>query len=285
MRKLLLIIAIILVASWAHNKSKTNKEINRPIDTSKFIDENEALAFGALHSMIEVAQVDDQKPDEVAECKCTNGKVSYDGGRSWTDCPCKLNGTCKCAQQQTQVAASVSKDYLLSQYYIGKVTASWCGPCKDWNVNIKPEFDKAGINIEEIDYDTAKSIVDTAQVSEIPSFIVFSKPDKLFHLKQDDTTYMYSGSDFSVEKALELMEELDKTLHPRRNEGLFYVRQQEGQSKLNNKAWASAAEYVTYLKLSNDIPKDWPLDKLSSYELKSIFDDYLFKKLGAINAN
>ncbi len=63
-------------------------------------EETEGYAYAgvlALSPTVKKEKIDED--DVVKECTCTNGKISYDGGTSWTDCPCVVSkGKCDCAK-------------------------------------------------------------------------------------------------------------------------------------------------------------------------------------------
>ena len=113
-----------------------------------------------------------------------------------------------------------------------------------------------------------------------------TKIDNLYHTDiKTKEFYGFNGSAFNITDAKRLILELDKSLHPSREDGVFYIRQQKAQTPLNNKLWASKPEYITHLKFDSNHSnvKNWDLDKLSRYELKAIHDDSHAGKLGKIN--
>lgn len=94
-KKTVLFIIILLLLFWP----KDGGGIFTPkVNPNDFIFEPDSLAVASLYSMLETASQPPIKPDDVADkCNCNKGKVSYDGGTSLTDCPCKLNGKgCNC---------------------------------------------------------------------------------------------------------------------------------------------------------------------------------------------
>ena len=296
MKKIFLLIVILLIITWPSGGG------SRPdVNADDFIFEPDSLAVAALMTMVKTDETvkPDVVPEPVAKCNCKAGKVSYDGGRSLATCPCGVNGgKCGCADcpynKSGEVApvSEVISNELYEEYRVLKVTASWCGPCKVWNTNILPLFEAEGIEVKELDYDTNKSAVADALIPSIPYFMIQTKADKMYHHLPNDSrgqacgVYGAGGSDFSVLTAKNLINQLDKSIHPNREMGLFYRRMQKEQTKLNGNFWASKKEYIKHLKDGQEHKNDvagWPLEKLSVYELKAIHDDDHAKQLGVLN--
>lgn len=271
------------------------------VNVGDFISDFEAMGYAGLFHMMPIAGADEivptPKPDNnvVKECRCvkTNGKVSFDGGTSWTDCPCKI-GQCDCgcanskvkAEQVKEVPEKSARNYS-DLYYVLKFTGSWCAPCRAWNTRELQNFKNAKIAVVEVDVDKNPELVQKTKTSEVPNFVIASKLDRLFHFDEDGNLVgYYKGADFDLDKAYELMGELDKHLHPNIDKGLFYDRQQTAETKLNNKLWATKQEYLNHLTEHNNHKIDvsgWPLVELSSYELKAVHDDDHANKLGVLN--
>lgn len=294
MKNILLIVAIFLIITWPGG------DISRPkVSADDFIFEPDSLAVASLMTMISVEGV--IKPDVIpkppSDCNCKGGKVSYDGGRSLSTCPCGVNGgKCNCADCpynktgeiiQTSIENTVNYD----DYYILKVTAPWCGPCKIWDANVKPSFEKINLIVKDLDYDTNPSMIKDALIDKIPYFVICTKVDNIYHKMPLDKfgqgcgVYGAGSSAFSVETAKNLIAELDNKLHPAKINGIYYIRQQEKQTKLNGSFWASKTEYIRHLKEDSNHKNDitnWPLENLSVYELKAIHDDDHADKLGVL---
>lgn len=297
MKKILLFVIILLILTWPSGT------INRPdVNADDFIFEPDSLGVAALMTMISVEEV--VKPDDVVvvtTCNCKQGKVSYDGGRSLSTCPCGVNGgKCNCVdcpynktgEVAPPTATADNVGNYSNEYSIIKVTAPWCGPCKAWDTNTKPSFEANGFQINDYDYDSHRALVADALISTIPHFIIQTKVDGFYHHTPNDAkgnpcgVYGYNSSDFSVEKANSIIAELDKSIHPNKKDGLFYERQQKTQEKLNGKFWASKKEYIDHLRSHANHKNDvvgWPLEKLSVYELKAIHDDDHASKLGVLH--
>lgn len=290
-----------------------NKPASPKVNADDFIFGPDSLAVASLMVIMgdDVAVVPDVPVVPVADCNCKNGKVSYDGGTSLTDCPCVVKGgvnTCKCPSCPcnkpkgdvasiipTEVAVKIvippeqdviSNKSIFDNYYIGKATASWCGPCLGWNTRERGNFEKAGIKIVDKDVDTDLSFVEMSNVQEVPHFFVFTSVDEIMHNKIGGGLYSYKGPDFKVKDAQALILELDNSIHPNRKDGLYYDRQQKDQIMLNKTYWASKAEYIVHLRTNANHKEDikgWPLEKLSQYELKAIHDDDHANKLGELH--
>lgn len=292
-KKTVLFIIILLLLFWP----KDGGGIFTPkVDPNDFIFEPDSLAVASLYSMLETASQPPIKPDDLADkCNCNRGKISYDGGTSLTDCPCKINGTkCKCADCPynktgstipTSVSIEDDESYIIEDYYVIKVTAGWCAPCAKWNVVVKPSFETENIFVKEMDFDSNPSFVKNAQVETIPHFLIGTRVDGLYHAKYEGGFWGHNGPDFSVKQYKDLVRQLDKRLHPNRKVGLLYKRMQKAETKLNGKFWATTPEYIVHLSNHSNHKNDivgWPLEKLSTYELKAIHDDDHADKLGPL---
>lgn len=291
MEKKIAILIIMWLVLFKFNPSGT---IVRPVvNVGEFISDFESMGYSGLFHMMPTAAADDVvKPDEVVKCTCGgSGKVSYDGGTSYTSCPCLLNGgKCVCDSQK-QVAESpvlfaltdeMYVTYLLKNYFVAKATSAFCLPCKQWDTKYLDEFEKAGMTVKEYSLEDKnyEKFFESAGVDVIPKFFICTMADNLFHLKSDKiNTYSVTGSEFNTEQAIQLMAALDKSLHPHLKEGVFYIRKSQKSHKLGDKEWASIEAYKAYIAQK----VDWDLSKLSSYELKAIYDDIQNDALGEIN--
>lgn len=298
---------IILLILFIPNKPSTPK-----VNADDFIFGPDSLAIASLMVIMDdnVAVVPDIPVVPTADCNCKNGKVSYDGGTSLTDCPCVVKGgvnTCKCPScpcnkpkgdavpVSTETAVKIvippeqdviSNESIFDNYYIGKATATWCGPCIGWNTRERSNFENAGIKVVDKDVDTDLSFVEMSNVQEVPHFFVFTAIDGIMHNKPKGGLYGHRGPDFGVKDAEALILELDNSIHPNRKDGLYYDRQQKEQTMLNKTYWASKAEYIVHLRSHANHKEDikgWPLEKLSQYELKAIHDDDHANMLGKLN--
>lgn len=298
MRKILFIISMLLLinSGMKKNDSKPN------IDTGSYIFEQDSLAIASLMQFMGTA-----KADEVvsSECKCnkSTGLISYDGGTSKTKCECSVGGKpCGCVNCTTgSVAQEVQTDTVSSgiddsvkalkrlyrSYYVKKMTAKYCGSCVTWENNIRPEFKLLGIEVVDVDIESPQAAADVKLIEPdvVPYFLICTKGDDFFHYKSDTDFFGYRGADFSVEKAVELMVELDVKLHPNANSGVWYEKGQSVHSTLNGKKWAAVEDYISYLRSCEDKDnfRSWPLEKLSFYELKGIYDDLQAKKIGVMH--
>lgn len=271
------------------------------VDTSSFISEPDSFAIATLMSFINNSANADEVVSDECKCNKSTGLISYDGGTSKTKCECSVGGKpCGCVNcttgsvhENVQTSSDNVDDSvkalkrLYRSYYVKKMTAKWCGPCKDWQADIYPQFETLGIEVVEVDIEDLKSSSDVSliQPDVVPYFLICTKTDDLFHRKSDLDFFGYRGADFSPEKAVEIMFELDNKLHPEAKNGIWYEKSQAVQSTLNGKKWASPKEYITYFSTCKEkgLLSSWPLEKLSFYELKSIFDDLQANKLGVMH--
>ena len=93
-KTIFLIIILLLIWTWPSGGILPKPKV----DPANFIFEPDSLAVATLINMVETTPSPDVNPDPVVDkCNCSRGKVSYDGGTSFTDCPCSLGGgKCQC---------------------------------------------------------------------------------------------------------------------------------------------------------------------------------------------
>lgn len=288
---LLIILIIILLPSNAVKPS---------VNADDFIFEPDSLVVASLFSFIDEESNTPLPPTPKEVCQCTKGKVSYDGGTSLTDCPCILSGgPCDCPScpnnkaNQEVGSSNIYEDEefiksLMSKYHITKATASWCVPCEQWERSKYPAFKEYGIELKKVDIDSVsgKNLLQVAGIDTIPHFLICTSVDNIYHRKNNDEFLGYNGPNFTKDQAVEMIIELDKKLHPNRINGVFYERKQKLETSLNGKMWASSSEYINHLRNHSnhkDKVTNWPLEKLSQYELKAIHDDDHANKLGDLN--
>jgi hypothetical protein len=184
---------LILVLLWIVLFSGEGGLIPAPkpkVNVNDFISDFEAMGYAGLFQMIPSAGADEvtpPKPDVVSECKCnkSNGKISYDGGTSWTDCPCKI-GECNCGcvnSKKTTENVEVDKPSIVRNYsdlyYVLRVTAPWCGPCKVWATKEAANFENAQITVKDVDLNS--ELAKKTKTLNIPHFVIVTKADDLFH--------------------------------------------------------------------------------------------------------
>lgn len=290
MKKIIFILLAVLILTWPTGI------VRNLVDPNLFIFEPEAQAIGALYFMVdsdESPEDDDKQPVAICNCNKNTGKVSYDGGTSWMPCPCADGGgSCGCVNCTKGESAPDAGQTAVEQdwgktYYITKLTADWCGPCKVWDNKNKPIFEKAGIDIVPINIDMNPGILRAVGGDRIPMFLVCTKIDELYHQEQlGKNTFRYygGGSGFSYETAISEIKRLDAALHPNRaSGGPYYERQGKEETTIGGTKWAEKDVIISHLRDgSHNKVKDWPLEKLSRYELKAIHDDDHAKVLGPL---
>lgn len=192
--KKILIIAIVLFVMFMPTKSQPGV-----LDFSA----EDLDAYGIAGAMMMVAPVgaDDlvplPKPDVAKDCKCKNGKVSYDGGTSLTDCPCKdSDKDCGCKKLVKEVLPDLFPRIVLV------TQPSVCPPCVSVDKNIvsklrNDEHKKAGwdvgpeafndLQVLDLDDEASYDEIDRLKLKHtaIPSF---------FYLKKDGVSKIYTGS-------------------------------------------------------------------------------------------
>lgn len=145
-----------------------------PAPTNLYAQELEAKSIAVTLSALPNKE---NAPSEECNCNKSTGKISYDGGTSFTDCPCK-NSDCGCkkASDPPKAAATV-EDVDYSKYYIIKYTAKWCGPCQVWDSREVQVIDgkkylkkNNNVQVVEIDSDKSPDIIRRENINRIPSF-------------------------------------------------------------------------------------------------------------------
>lgn len=125
--KKILIIAIVLFVMFMPTESQP-----RVLDFS--VEDLDAYGIAGAMMMVAPVGADDlvplPKPDVAKDCKCRNGKVSYDGGTSFSDCPCITSGgkcTCNHATEVVILEEVIPRTVLITQpTFEGRPN---CPPC------------------------------------------------------------------------------------------------------------------------------------------------------------
>lgn len=298
MKKIIFFVLVFLILTWPSDVVK------HTVDPDLFIFEPDAVAIGALNFMVESddsTEGDETRPVAICNCNKSTGKISYDGGTSLVDCPCTDGGNpCGCVNcKKGEVPPSggvdvkVDSDKVdinvdLSEYRILKLTASWCGPCVVWERNNLSKFEAAGLEVKPYDVDQAegRALMNAVGAPGIPFFLVATKADNLYH-KDPTNSRRYLGEyagGFTLEDAISEIRKLDASIHPSKaSGGPYYVRQGDKETPINGSLWASKSVIEGHLRDGNhNAVIDWPLSKLSRYELKAIHDDDHANILGVL---
>ena len=158
-------------------------------------------AYGIAGAMMMVAPVgaDEPKPEPkpVTECKCKNGKVSYDGGTSLTDCPCKdSDKDCGCKKLAKETPPDTfPRVVLITQ-------PSVCPPCVSTDKNIvaklkNDEHKKAGWDVGPEAYNDLQvlDLDDEASYDEIDRLkLKHTAIPSFFYLEKDGVSKIYTGA-------------------------------------------------------------------------------------------
>ena len=295
MKRILILILIFLLLD-------SDNSIKNTVDANDFIDYYQSMTVSTLFSYIEVDdyQTIDNDNNECA-CDKNTGLISYDGGASKTKCQCSLGGEpCGCVNCDSQSTSFVEQPVVnLNDYYLMKFTASWCGPCKIWNDTKLSEFENAGIEVVEIDYDNNRKLVDNLNIKEVPSFFICTKADRIdipndlkypkinndYHVRHVyDANDIGIGAEYSFSQCIKSINKIDKIIHPNKDNGIYYERQQNLITPLNGKVFAEKEEYISHFKSDNHKKlNNIPFNKFSTYELKAMHDDDHAGKLGIIH--
>lgn len=166
-------------------------------------EETEAYAFAGLFAYMDPQVEQPKVPDIVTkDCNCKNGKVSYDGGGSLTDCPCK-DGTCDCGcvnskKKGSGDAVGASEEVQIKEKKIRMILVTDppnCGPCRDVDRTLlatlrNEQHKKAGWTIGNSETDTIQvlslSNPEEAKIIEelglsyfaIPAFVRYGSDDE-----------------------------------------------------------------------------------------------------------
>jgi hypothetical protein len=138
-----------------------------------------------------------EPPKPVTECKCKNGKVSYDGGTSLTDCPCKdSDKDCGCKKSVKEILPDTfPRIVLITQ-------PSVCPPCvtTDKNVVAKLRDDihkKAGWDVGPEAFNDLQvlDLDDEASYDEIDRLkLKYTSIPSFFYMKKDGVSKIFTGS-------------------------------------------------------------------------------------------
>lgn len=137
MKKVFLVIIVLLLLL------PSSKSVNTDLSA----EETEGYAYAGTLMMLPVKSKenpDDKPDDKPTECKCSNGKVSYDGGTSFTDCTCKTGKTncgCQHSVEQEPVTEAPKEEVLLPRIVLitqpyNKQGKPNCAPCISVENNI-----------------------------------------------------------------------------------------------------------------------------------------------------
>jgi hypothetical protein len=189
-----LILAIILFMMFMPTKST-------PTVLDFSVEDLDAYGIAGAMIMVEPVSADDlvplPKPDVVKDCKCKNGKVSYDGGTSLTDCPCKdSDKDCGCKKLAKETPPDTfPRIVLITQ-------PSVCPPCVSVDKNIvaklkNDEHKNAGwdvgpeafndLQVLDLDNEASYDEIDRLKLKHtaIPSF---------FYVNKDGVSKIFTGS-------------------------------------------------------------------------------------------
>jgi len=189
-----LILAIILFMMFMPTKST-------PTVLDFSAEDLDAYGIAGAMIMVEPVSADDlvplPEPDVVKDCKCKNGKVSYDGGTSLTDCPCKdSDKDCGCKKLAKETPPDTfPRIVLITQ-------PSVCPPCVSVDKNIvaklkNDEHKNAGwdvgpeafndLQVLDLDNEASYDEIDRLKLKHtaIPSF---------FYVNKDGVSKIFTGS-------------------------------------------------------------------------------------------
>jgi hypothetical protein len=191
MKKMLILAIILLMMFTPTNSTPTVLDFSA----------EDLDAYGIAGAMIMVAPIgaEEPKPDPkpLAECKCKNGKVSYDGGTSLTDCPCKdSDKDCGCKKSVKEVLPDLFPRIVLV------TQPSVCPPCVSVDKNIvsklrNDEHKKAGWDVGPEAFNDVQilDLDDEASYNEIDRLkLKHTKIPTFFYLNKDGVSKIFTGS-------------------------------------------------------------------------------------------
>lgn len=159
---------------------------NKQSAVARSIDLKEADGFVAF---IVNDEQQDEKPDDASKCECNGtGYITHGDGHK-TKCPCdnctcakkeepQTESTCKCGCNKEGCTCSIEKKVQETPlkediFVIEKWTATWCGPCKQWNAQEKPILEKAGYEVKEMDWDLNTARAQELEITRIPTVVLY----------------------------------------------------------------------------------------------------------------
>ena len=190
MKKILIVLILILILL-------PSKPSLVKVDTTN--EDLEAYGIsGALAMLVESAPDPiPPAPEPVEECKCNNGKVSYDGGTSLTDCPCKdSDKNCGCKKSVKEVLPdTLPRTVLITQ-------PSVCPPCVTVDKNVvsrlkNDEHKKAGWDVGPEAFNDLQvlDLDDEASHDEIARLkLKYTAIPAFFYLNKDGVSKIYTGA-------------------------------------------------------------------------------------------
>lgn len=157
--------------------TKDKEAIARSIDLKE--------ADGLVAFIVNDSHDEPEKPSVKCECGGT-GFITHGDGHK-TKCPsenCTAKKeepkaeTCQCGCGKEGCACSDSKKKAQETplkedvYTIDKWTASWCGPCKQWQREQAPQLIAAGYKVFELDFDLNNQAAIELQITKVPTAII-----------------------------------------------------------------------------------------------------------------
>ena len=248
-------------------------------------EEIEAYGFAGLFAYMD-AQVEQPKvPDIVVkECKCKNGKISYDGGGSLVDCPCK-DGTCDCGCKNSKSKASGEavgdSDKEKKVRMILVTDPPNCGPCRDLEKTLlatlrNEQHKKAGWTIGNSDTDTIQVLTlsnpNDAKVIEELGLSYFAIPAFIRYGSEDENLI----GNVSYDTLLRYLHGGNKTP--------YYTSKTKVKWNINGDFSPSKQTIIKHLRSDKEHADValWPLEILSKEELISLHSDIHNKDYGLI---
>jgi hypothetical protein len=196
MKKILIVIIVILMLLPNSNTSVIS------VDASA----EDFEAYGIAGALAMLSNKDDSVPDVPVpvpptpvndKCTCVNGKVSYDGGTSLTDCPCKnsdKNCGCKKAVKE-EVPDLFPRTVLVTQ-------PSVCPPCVtvDRNIVVRLMDDKH----KKVGWDVGPEAFNDFQILDLDDEsasleikrlkLNFTSIPTFFYIQKDGVKKVHTGS-------------------------------------------------------------------------------------------
>jgi len=255
-------------------------------EANMFQSENEAYAVAGLLSIMPEQE---SSPDVVQGCECDKktGLLSTDGTVK-IKCPCADDGNpCGCINCDTgQPAVQKPEPEPETEWYVTKITASWCGPCKTWNSNERHKLTNAGIKVKD------EASGGKYKVSSIPRLWIRQKVGEIDSKENGETDDLILNK-YGYSKGQDLLGVIEKIRNAKPPETKvaeevggypFYVRQTTRKWSLNGNVYSSKRALINHFRTHPEHVelRDWPLEDLSEEELQWMHWDGHNNKLGKL---
>jgi hypothetical protein len=280
------IIICLIIAFFCFLPSKSVVDSNVNLSA----EEIEAYAFAGLFAYVDVQEEQPKVPDVVSkECRCKGtGKISYDGGGSLTDCPCK-DGTCDCGcvnskKKGSGDAAGASEEVQIKEKRVRTILVTDpvnCRPCKQVEAGLlsvlrSDAYKKSGWVVDNTE-DATLQVLDINNPDDVKEIerlgLSFVAVPTFIRYNTDDDNL--SGN-VSYEEFLKFS--IGGNKHP------FYKGKTKTRWNIDGDYSPGKTEIIKHIRSDKDHKEvgSWPLEVLSREDLLSLHSDLHNKDYGKI---